>query len=99
MLAPLSVGPLVDKPCIWRPNLFHTYETTIIRDTDRTRVNATNLIHEFNVVNTCKPAIAALAGSILVVFGRETKCMLVLFEYYGVLPHFSKQNDVWPGFF
>ena len=71
MLVLLSVGPPVDKPCIWRPILCHICVATIIRDTNWTRMNATNLIHDSKVASTCKPAIAALAGSILVVLGQR----------------------------
>jgi hypothetical protein len=52
-------------------------------------MNSTNLIHDSRTANTCKPAIAALAGSMLVVLGRELKRVLVS-------PHFlSKTTSGW----
>ena len=62
MLVLLSVGPPVDKPLHLVAKSFHTYETTILGPPTAREWNATYLIHEFKVANTCKPAITALTG-------------------------------------
>lgn len=47
--------------------------TAVSIGTNRTYPNTTNLIHESTVANTCNTAIAALAGSMLVVVGGRLK--------------------------
>jgi hypothetical protein len=64
-----TAGRPVDKLCIYLLNLSHTCHTAVSIGTNRTYPNTTNLIHESTVANTCNAAIAALAGSMLVVVG------------------------------